>query len=46
MKHLTFSEKQQFQDAMTSIQNTIREITAILRDANRLEEFIGNSENF
>ncbi|MBP7604342.1 MAG: hypothetical protein KBA15_10460 [Spirochaetes bacterium] len=46
MKHLTFAEKQQFQDAMTSIQNTIREITSILRDTNRLEEFIGNSENF
>jgi len=46
MKHLTFAEKQQFQDAMTSIQNTIREISAVLRDTNRLEEFIGNSENF
>ncbi|MCU0844290.1 MAG: hypothetical protein MUC76_05120 [Spirochaetes bacterium] len=46
MKQLTFAEKQQFQDAMTSIQNTIREITVILRDTNRLEEFIGNPENF
>ncbi|HSV98080.1 MAG TPA: hypothetical protein VLM75_14255 [Spirochaetota bacterium] len=46
VKHLTFAEKQQFQDAMTSIQNTLREITAILRDTSRLEEFIGNPENF
>ncbi len=46
MKHLTFAEKQQFQDAMTSIQNTNPRDNRCSPDTNRLEEFIGNSENF
>jgi hypothetical protein len=45
-KSVTPSEKQNYQDAATSIENTIKEINAILKDMKRLEEFVYDAENF
>lgn len=43
---LSYYEEKYFQDAMTSIRNTVSEINAVLRGCKKLEDFIYNESRF
>ncbi len=45
-KNLTFSEKQNYQDGVISIGNTVKEINGVMKELKKLEEFVSESENF
>jgi hypothetical protein len=45
-KSLVHTEKQNFQDGMISIGNTIKEISGMMKDLKKLEKFVSTSDNF
>ncbi len=46
VKDLTFSEKQSFQDACISVENTIKECDRLLKDMKRIEDYLSDAKNF
>jgi len=46
VKDLTFSEKQSFQDACISVENTIKECDRLLKDLKRLDGYLSDVKNF
>ena len=46
IRDITYNEKQKFYDARLSVDNTISEITKILGENKKLEEFISEPDNF
>jgi hypothetical protein len=46
IKDLTFSEKQSFQDASISVENTIKECDRLLKDMRKLDDYISDADNF